>query len=372
MVGQMDITFLGTSSAVPSATRNHQSMALRLPTGNVLVFDVGEATQHQFQKSQVRTGRIQAIFITHLHGDHCYGLPALICTMSMTMSSDISETLEIYGPANLRRWLRSTFQLTYATFQRKYRVHEFLSPGDPRDDNLGLMENELPGENIHLQPSSSSSHWRVQLEDGYTVTAVPILHSIPALGYIVCEPPVPGKIKLSEIKPVLDSQKEALALQGIKNPMTLLGQLQKGQKVVLPDGTEILPEPTRRGRKVVILGDTKDASSVIPFCESDPPNVLVHEATNALTSADPPGTTLEEVTANTIDHGHSTPQMAGRLANAIKAKHLLLTHFSSRYRGDESPDALALMEEIRKQAIETAGHENVHCARDLWTFNIEL
>lgn len=347
-------------------------MALRLPTGNVLVFDVGEATQHQFQKSQVRTGRIQAIFITHLHGDHCYGLPALICTMSMTMSSEISETLEIYGPANLRRWLRSTFQLTYATFQRKYRVNEFLSPGDPRDDNLGLMENELPGENIYLQPSSSSPHWQVQLKDGYTVTAVPILHSIPALGYIVCEPPVPGKIKLSEIKPLLDSQKDALALQGIKNPMTLLGQLQKGQKVVLPDGTEILPAPTRRGRKIVILGDTKDASSVIPFCESDPPNVLVHEATNALTSADPPGTTLEEVTANTIDHGHSTPQMAGRLANATKANHLLLTHFSSRYRGDESPDALALMEEIRKQAIETAGHENVHCARDLWTFNIEL
>jgi ribonuclease Z len=369
MVGQMDITFLGTSSAVPSSTRNHQSMALRLPTGKVLVFDVGEATQHQFQKSPIKTGRIQAIFITHLHGDHCYGLPALMCTTSMV--AEESETLEIYGPANLRQWLRITFKLTYATFQRKYRVHEFLLPGDPVDDNQNLMASERPGDNIELQ-SSSQPHWLVQLEDGYTVKAVPILHSIPALGYIVCEPPVPGKINLTEVKPLLDSQRDALAKQGIKNPMTLLGQLQKGQEVVLPDGTKLLPAPPRRGRKVVILGDTKDATSIVPFCESESPHVLVHEATNALTSLDTPGTSLEEITASTIDHGHSTPQMAGRLAKAINAKHLLLTHFSSRYRGDKSPEALAVMEEIRSQAAETAGHDSVYCARDLWSFNIEL
>lgn len=366
----MDLTFLGTSSAVPSSTRNHQSMALRLPTGKVLVFDVGEATQHQFQKSNVRTGRIEAIFITHMHGDHCYGLPPLMCTLSM-LGDTVTEPLEIFGPANLRRWLRSTFRFTYADFSRKYRVHEFLHPHDPVDHNEDLLETELPGTNIPLNPAPHP-HWQAALSDGYVVTVVPILHSIPALGYIVCEPDVPGKIDALKLRPILESHRTSLATQGIKNPMTLLAQLQKGQVVTLPDGSNLHPPTPRRGRKVVVLGDTKDATSIIPFCESYAPHVLVHEATNALTSLDTPGTTLEEVTASTLDHGHSTPHMAGRLAKAVNAKYLLLTHFSSRYRGDESPEALAVMEEIRKQAIETAGHDNIYCARDLWSFNIEL
>lgn len=369
MVGQMDITFLGTSSAVPSSTRNHQCMALRLATGKVLVFDVGEASQHQFQKSQLKTGRIHAIFITHMHGDHCYGLPPLMCTLSMG-NVDSNEPLEIYGPANLRAWLRTTFKFTCAHLNSNYRVHEFLLPGDPIDLNQDLLDTELPGDNIELQPGEHR-HWLVQLPDGHTVTTVPILHSIPALGYIVNEPAAPGKIDPAELRPVLESHRDGLAKQGVKNPMTLLGQLQKGHTVKLPDGSELKPAAPRPGRKVVILGDTRDASSIIPFC-TDPPHVLVHEATNALTSLDPPGTTLQDVTASTLEHGHSTPQIAGRLAKAVNAKHLLLTHFSSRYRGDDSPEALAVMEEIRQQAIETAGHDHIHCARDLWTFNVEL
>ncbi|CAM0137041.1 unnamed protein product [Umbelopsis sp. WA50703] len=343
-------------------------MALRLPTGKLLVFDVGEACQHQFQKSILKAGRIGAIFITHLHGDHCYGLPPLISTMSM---GDLTDTLEIYGPANLRVWLRTTFRMTYAGFNRKYKVHEILRPGDPIDVNADLLDCELPGKNITMN-ALPHPHWCIKLPDGYTVTAVPILHSIPSLGYIIREPDVPGKIDLSEINPILEKNKEALVSKGVKNPMMLLGQLQKGKTVELPDGTMLSPPDSRRGRKVIILGDTKDASSLIPFCSGEPPHILVHEATNALTSLDPPDTTIEQVKATTIDHGHSTPQMAGATAKAIGAQHLIMTHFSSRYRGDETPEALAVMEEIRKQAIEAAGHENVYCARDLWTFAVAI
>ncbi|KAJ2963932.1 hypothetical protein NQZ79_g1091 [Umbelopsis isabellina] len=368
MVGQMEITFLGTSSAVPSSTRNHQSMAVRLPTGKVLVFDVGEACQHQFQKSNLKAGRIGAIFITHMHGDHCFGLPPLISTLSM---GDLTDTFEIYGPANLRVWLRTTFRATYATFNRKYRVHEILRPGDPIDQNADLLGYELPGENIPMN-ASPHPHWSIQLPDGYNVTAVPILHSIPSLGYIIREPDVPGRIDLSEINPILNKNKEALASKGVKNPMSLLSQLQKGKTIELPDGTTLSPPASRKGRKVIILGDTKDASSLIPFCSEEPPHVLVHEATNALTSLDPSDMTLEQVKAATIDHGHSTPQMAGATAKAIGAQHLIMTHFSSRYRGDESPEALAVMNEIWKQAVEATGHENVYCARDLWSFPIAL
>lgn len=80
-IGSMDLVFLGTASAQPSSTRNHSSLALRL-AGDVWLFDCGEATQHQLQKSVLRMGKIKKIFITHTHGDHIFGLVPLISTLA--------------------------------------------------------------------------------------------------------------------------------------------------------------------------------------------------------------------------------------------------------------------------------------------------
>jgi ribonuclease Z len=382
MVNPMDITFMGTGSAQPSATRNHQAMALRV-NGEVWLFDCGEATQHQFQKSNLRMGKITRVFITHMHGDHCFGLAPLMCSMSDNLNPGNSvnkedqedQIIEVYGPSPLRHWLRTNLKSTYSHLGKKYRVHELLYEHDPRDLNEDLHHNELPGENIEVRDGHFDLPFCLE---GYKVLAAPIQHSIPSLGYVIKEHDWPGTLDTKVLMPLIKKNQEALKQQGIKNPMSLLGQLQRTNKPIeLPDGSSLVPPPTRPGRQVVILGDTSDPSSLIPLVES--PHLLVHEATNALTRLDslnlkegvsPP--TFEEVEERAKDHGHSTPQMAGKFAKQIGCKKLILTHFSARYRGDEEPESLEIMEEIRKLALNEFDQreEDIYCARDLWSFEI--
>ena len=92
----MNITFLGTSSGVPTLTRNVSSLALKLSqSSEVWLFDCGEGTQHQIMKSNIKSSQIKKIFITHMHGDHVYGLPGLLATLGL--SGNINNSIEIYG-----------------------------------------------------------------------------------------------------------------------------------------------------------------------------------------------------------------------------------------------------------------------------------
>jgi ribonuclease Z len=388
MVAPMDITFLGTGSAQPSATRNHQAIALRLD-GDVWLFDCGEATQHQFQRSKLKMGKVTRIFITHMHGDHCFGLAPLLCSMTdnlnpanaqttTTTNNEPQVSVDIYGPTPLRSWLRNTLKSTYSNVGRSYRVHELLNEEDPVDRNENLHNNELPGENIYMVDGAFTLPLYGSSAKGYRVQAAPIIHSIPSLGYVIREPDWPGKV--NDLIPLIKKNTAALKELGISNPMTLLGKIQRtNEPYKLPDGNELTPPPVRPGREVVILGDTKDPSPLIRITHS--PTLLVHEATNALTRLDTSdikeGTqvpTFEEIEARTKDHGHSTPQMAAAFAKKINCKKLILTHFSARYRGDEEEEALEIMEEIRKLAVDVFDQrvEDIYCARDLWSYDIKL
>ncbi|CAO3599507.1 unnamed protein product [Absidia cylindrospora] len=365
MVVAMDITFLGTSSAQPSTTRNHQSMALRVD-GDTWLFDCGEATQHQFQKSHLKMA----------------ASPDLYHILDDTPPEDQQPPIEIYGPARLRKWLRTTLSCTYSNLGRYYRVHELLLP-DEKDQADGYvidgdddMEHhhhhpqELRGTNQYLSPVTT-----LDLGKGYTVTAAPIEHSIPSLGFIIQEPDVVGNLDRDVVVPHLLRNADALkAQQGIKQPLSLLGRLQRqGERIQLPDGTWLEPPMKKPGRQVVILGDTCDPSSLIPYCYQ--PHLLVHEATNALTSLDvDTNLTHDMVETRARQHGHSTPQMAGDFANIIGARTLILTHFSARYKGDHSEEAIKVMEEIRQLALDRFGKDKdgeLYCARDLWSFDIK-
>ncbi|KAI8337921.1 beta-lactamase-like protein [Chlamydoabsidia padenii] len=366
MVAAMDITFLGTGSAQPSTTRNHQAMALRV-NGDIWLFDCGEATQHQFQKSHLKMGRITKIFITHMHGDHCFGLAPLLCSMTDNLNPNKQDLanqppIDIYGPARLRRWLGITLSSTYSHLGRPYRVHELLDDDtEEHDAESSYHPQELPSTH-HRLPAT------LDLGQGFTMTAAAITHAIPSLGFVIQEPQVMGR--LDHLIPLL--QRNAAALldeRGIKQPLTLLGQLQRtGERIELPDGTWLDPPEKKRGRQVVILGDTCDPSSLAPHCHH--PHLLVHEATNALTSLDDDDATLESVQERAISHGHSTPQMAGSFAKGIGARTLILTHFSARYKGDVSGEAV--MDEIKQLALDRFGSNDIYCARDLWSFDIKL
>ena len=107
----MNITFLGTSSGVPTLSRNVSSLALKLSQkAEVWLFDCGEGTQHQLIKSTIKSSQIRKIFITHMHGDHIYGLPGLLATLGLAGNS---KGIDIYGPSNLRNFIFSALKNSY-------------------------------------------------------------------------------------------------------------------------------------------------------------------------------------------------------------------------------------------------------------------
>ncbi|KAI9494757.1 beta-lactamase-like protein [Zychaea mexicana] len=381
MVAPIDITFLGTGSAQPSHTRNHQSMAFRAD-GEIWLFDAGEATQHQLQKSNLKMGRITKVFITHMHGDHCFGLPPLLCTMTENLNPNRAHegVVDVYGPRPLRQWLRVALRSTYSRLGRHYRVHELIMEGEVADENQeDRHPDEEPGTNIHVKDNTFDLP--IDDKEGWTVRAAPIQHSIPSLGYVIQEPSQPGKLDHATIVPKIQRNAQALLEKGYKSPMAVLGKLQRTQvDITLPDGEVLTPPARRPGRQIVILGDTCDASSMLPLCNS--PHLLVHEATNALTQLDriptsssQPEITLKDVEDRARSHGHSTPQMAADLAKRMGAQKLIMTHFSARYKGDDSDEeSVAIMEEIRQHALDVLGKErdkDVFCARDLWFYEIK-
>src|SRR5881396_2644085 len=97
------ITFLGTGAGMPTRARNVASVAVTMD-GRVLLFDCGEGTQHQLMRSAVRFGAIEAVFLTHLHGDHLIGLPGLLASMSL---NGREKPLALYGPAGVAEFMRA-------------------------------------------------------------------------------------------------------------------------------------------------------------------------------------------------------------------------------------------------------------------------
>ncbi|KAL0067581.1 hypothetical protein AAF712_005296 [Marasmius tenuissimus] len=382
----INITFLGTASAQPSSTRNHSALALRLGS-DVWIFDCGEATQHQLQKSSVKMGRIEKIFITHTHGDHIFGLLPLMAAClngaggtadgidDPRAQVDLNEPpLEIYGPLGTRAYVRNGLTYTHTLLGRPYVVHELRLPTDPQDGDFTQLQphrTELPGRNIPLEigsnDSPASGSWRnIYSDNVLSVSAAPILHSVPCVGYVVHEASVPGKI---------DPKVYIPEIKRTKTPMSVMRQLQEGEEVALSDGT-VLRGPARRpGRKIVILGDTYDPSAMASL--SQDADLLVHEATNAhlpdidITTKETD--TFESVQERTMWRGHSTPQMAGRFAKSIGAKRLILNHFSARYPGndDVNEDAKRIMNGIRDLAASEYDGP-VMCARDLMSVDVSF
>ncbi|KAK0530205.1 hypothetical protein OC834_003392 [Tilletia horrida] len=387
MVGRISLRFLGTSSA-PNASRNYSSLLLNFDHRSVLI-DCGEGTQRQLSSRQIggdaKLGNVQSIFITHLHQDHVLGLVPLLTTLMgpgmAASASDKKPSVEIYGPCGLRALIRTTLTLCYTSLSGKYVVHELLWPGQsatpysptetgsfvessdpmvaaitpsPRTiPTLPAHEAELPGQDLRLHEPSVS--WpKFASIGGVVVSAAPILHRCPCVGYVF-EEPATARPVAQEIVDRLDANGPALLdQQGIRHPRSLLGRLQRDREpITLPDGFVLEPPPLDiPGRKLTILGDTFDASGglnldqdgaagsgsvlkqgIVPLAmDSD---VVVHECTNA---AMPPELTQgrkvetrDEVRAKALTRGHSTPQVAGAFAGRIRARSLLLNHFSVRY-----------------------------------------
>jgi ribonuclease Z len=207
-------------------------------------------------------------------------------------------------------------------------------------------------------------------------------HRVPCLGFVLQEETTMGRLMPDIVMPLINQFKSALTIRlGGKNPASLLSDLKKpGGFIDFPDGTRLHSKdcvtPDRPGRKLVILGDTCDSSSLIEIAKDA--DILIHESTNAclkvfifynqsdlLLKA-----TYEKVEEVTIEHGHSTPQMAGKFCKLINSKLLILNHFSSRYSGERDEKSCLVMNEIRDLASEESGTA-VICAYDLFSFQLD-
>ena len=213
------IVFLGTSAGMPSRERNVAAIAVVLD-GAVLLFDCGEGTQHQLLRAPVRSGSIDAIFLTHLHGDHCYGLPGLLATMSMNARS---RPLDLIGPAGTREYLEAVLRTTQHNPIFEIRISEPPYRGA-----------------------------------GFEVVAAPLEHSVTCFGYCVIEDDRPG---------VFDPEK-ARAL-GIP-PGPEWHKLQQAKDL------RVTGEP-RRGRRIVYCTDTRVCDAAVELARGA--DVLIHEAT---------------------------------------------------------------------------------------------
>ena len=312
----MDVTFLGTSSGVPSLTRNVSSLALKLSqSSEVWLFDCGEGTQHQIMKSNIRSSQIKKIFITHMHGDHIYGLPGLLATLGL---SGTSKGIEIYGPSGLEGFINSALSSSFCKLS--FPLH-FVEVENFASENKILFEN-----------------------DKIQVNCASLKHKIPAYGYRVNEKDKPG---------IFDIKKaETLKIP----PAPIYYELQQGKKVVLADGRSFDGKefcgPPRKGESFVYCTDTVFSESAVSLSKNA--DLLVHESTFS-----------EEDESMAYEKLHSTTIMAAKTALLSNTKKLIITHLSPRYTNKNSITPSDLLKEAQKV------FPNTHLAKDFLTAEIK-
>ena len=278
----MQVTFLGTSSGVPTLTRNVSAMVLKPPQRSELwLFDCGEGTQHQFIRSNLKLSQIKKIFITHMHGDHIYGLPGLLASIGLAGSS---SGIDIYGPTPLKNFIDACLYNSSSRLAYSIKFHK--------------VENAAIKKEILFEDSS--------LE----VITAPLKHRIPSFAYRVNQKPRPGKFDIEKAK--------SLKIP----PGPVYAALQRGEKVKLGDGRIFFGEefcgPPRSGLSMVYCTDTVYTDSAIEI--SRDADLLIHESTYA-----------NKETEMAYERGHSTATMAAQIASKANVNKLILTHLSPRY-----------------------------------------
>jgi ribonuclease Z len=290
----MKVTILGSSSALPTSGRYPSAHVLNAHERLFLV-DCGEGTQMQLRKTKIRFAKINHIFISHLHGDHVFGLYGLLSTFSLMGRKN---AIHLYAPERYENILKS-------------HLSDF-------DINLSF--------DIDFIPLKGKDPVQI-LDDKYlTVTAFPLQHRIPAYGFLFRE-------KISE-RNIIKEEVEKYHIPGVRIPA-----IKKGEDFIREDGSvienESLTLPPRKPLSYAYCSDTKYFKRLASFVKDV--DLLYHEATFDKTKNE-----LAEIT------GHSTTLDAAKTAHNASAGTLLIGHFSARYK-----DIAPLVEEARTVFPET-------------------
>ncbi|WZL89512.1 ribonuclease Z [Salinimicrobium sp. 3283s] len=295
----MKLTVLGCYAATPRTFTNPTSQVLEI-NNEVFLIDCGEGTQVELRRHKIKFGKIKHVFISHLHGDHFYGLIGLISTF---MLLNRKTELHIYGPKGIKEIV--LLQLKYA--------------------------NSWTGYPLYFHELSSTGPQVILNTRKVTVETIPLKHRIYANGYLFREKPKPRKLLMEEVEKY---NIDVAYYKGIK----------KGKDAVLEDGRIIpnveLTEDPEPPESYAFCSDTSYTPSLAEQLENV--TVLYHESTF-----------LEEHAYLAAPTGHSTAREAAAIARAAKVSHLVLGHYSTRYESIEA---------FKKEANEV--FDSVHLADD--------
>ena len=276
-MADFDVTILGCGSALPT-TRHLASSQIVDLRDKLYMIDCGEGTQVQMRFLHIKFSRLNHIFISHLHGDHCFGLPCLISTLGML--GRLGE-LVIHGPAE---------------------VEEFMRP------ILALFCKGLPFE-VRFNTIDPAQHQLVMEDRSLKVYSLPLKHRVPCCGYLFAEKPKSPHI----LREMTDFYQV---------PISMMQHLKEGADYITPTGevipNSLLTRPADPPKQYAYCSDTAFQPSVIPLIEGV--DLLYHEATFAECDA-----------ARAKETFHSTARQAAQIAKEAHVKQLVIGHYSARY-----------------------------------------
>lgn len=274
---RFDVTILGCGSAMPTTLHNPPSQLVEL-NEKLFMIDCGEGTQLQMRRYKARMGKLLALFISHLHGDHIFGLPGLISTLSLLGRTD---ELHIYAHREIDAMLKPLLIYMGNHISFRIRVH----PLNPREKEV-IYENKT-----------------------IRISSFPLKHRIDTNGFL-----------FEEKEPLRHIIREMIGLYNI--PIREIAAIKAGANFVTGDGTLIpnstLTRPAPPPRRYAYCSDTVYAPEIIPYIEGV--DLLYHEATFA-----------ESELNRAAETYHSTARQAAVIAAAAGVKKLIIGHFSSRY-----------------------------------------
>ena len=288
-----EITVLGTSSATPTKDRNPSAQYVRLDK-HVFLFDCGEGTQNQLLRNQLKLQKVRYVLISHLHGDHYFGLPGLITSMSLF---NRTEPLILIGPKPLQSFLNQIL-----------------------DEGGGALSYDIQFIETHPEVSETL----VDHED-FSITTVPLKHRIPCTGFVLREKGAIRKINV-----------DACIENGV--PVSFYESLKLGLDYISDSGreieNEILTFDIPSLRSFAYISDTIFDPGIVPYIQGV--SLLYHESTF-----------MHDRLARAEETFHTTAKQAGMIAAEAGVEQLMLGHYSARY-----DDLLPLLEEAKEQ------HEN--------------
>jgi ribonuclease Z len=293
----MEFHFLGTGSGVPSTSRNVSGLVVRFLQKKTTqwLFDCGEATQHQILHCPITLSKIERIFISHLHGDHLFGLPGLLCSRS---AQGAKTPLTIYGPEGVETFVQTALKVSqsYLGYDVTYVILE---------------------EGMIFQ------------DESITVETFELDHVMPSYAFKLTEADKPGSLMVDKLKKL--GIEAGPIYKRIKNGE--LVELANGERIY---GSDYISE-NKKGRVVVIAGDTRPLEKMKELAKEV--DLLIHE-----------GTFREDKRNHANQFGHSTITDVANLAKEANVGQLILTHISSRYAGEDD----MLQEEAQKIFKSTA------------------